>query len=91
MGKPDALSRRADHGTGSNDNSNLVLLPPKLFAVRAMEGLEFAGPELDILRDIRQAVRRLEEESVAKAVREMRKSSVRTLRSAEWSEREGLL
>ena len=37
MDKPDALSRRADHGTGTNDNSNIVLLPPKLFRVRALE------------------------------------------------------
>jgi len=39
MGKPDALSRRSDHGTGANDNSDVVLLTPKLFAVRALEGL----------------------------------------------------
>ena len=32
MGKPDALSRRADHGTGSNNNSNITLLTPGLFA-----------------------------------------------------------
>ncbi len=91
MGKPDALFRRADHGTGANDNLNLVLLPHKLFAVCAMEGLEFAGPELDILQDIRQGVRQPEEEPVAKAVWEMRKSSAHSLRSAEWSERDGLL
>jgi len=49
MGKPDALSCRFDHGTGTNDNSDLVLLTPKLFAVRALEGLQFTGPEQDIL------------------------------------------
>jgi len=49
MGKPDALSRRADHGTGADDNSNIVLLRPELFTVRAMEGLQFVGPEQDIL------------------------------------------
>jgi len=38
MGKPDALSRRSDHGTSANDNSDVVLLTPKLFAVRALEG-----------------------------------------------------
>jgi len=26
MGKPDALSRRADHGNGASDNENIVLL-----------------------------------------------------------------
>jgi hypothetical protein len=40
MGKSDALSQRADHGTGSDDNTNIVLLTPGLFAVRALEGLE---------------------------------------------------
>jgi len=54
MGKPDVLSRRSDHSTGANDNSDVVLLTPKLFAVRTLEGLEFTGPEQDILRDIRQ-------------------------------------
>jgi len=49
MGKPDALSRRADHGTSADDNSNIVLLRPELFTVRAMEGLQFVGPEQDIL------------------------------------------
>jgi hypothetical protein len=31
MGKPDALSRRADHGSGQGDNDNLTLLSPDLF------------------------------------------------------------
>jgi len=52
MGKPNALSRRSDHGTGADNNSDIVLLTPKLFAVHALEGLEFTGPEQDILRDI---------------------------------------
>ena len=91
MGKPDALSCRADHGTGAGDNSNIVLLPPKLFAVRALEGLQFTGPEQDIFRDIRQGSKRLEEEPVAKAVQELRRTSTRSLQSAEWSECDGLL
>ena len=91
MGKPDALSHRADHGTGADDNSDVVLLAPKLFVVRALEALEFVGPEHDIMRDIRQGVKNPEEESVAKAARELQKSSTRSVRSAEWSESEGLL
>ena len=55
MGKPDALSWHADDGTGEGDNSNITLLTPKLFAVRALEGVEVAGAEVDILRDIRAA------------------------------------
>jgi len=52
MGKPDTLSRRSDHGTGANDNSDIILLTPKLFAVCMLEGLQFAGLEQHILQDI---------------------------------------
>jgi hypothetical protein len=31
MGKPDALSRQADHRSGQGDNENLTLLSPELF------------------------------------------------------------
>ena len=91
IGKPDALSRRADHGTGVDDNSNIVLLPPSRFAVRALEGLEFAGLEQKILQDICQGAKSPKEEPVAKAVQELRKSSTRSLQSAEWSQNDGLL
>ena len=39
MGKLDALSQRSDHGSGSEDNQNLTLLTPSLFAVGALEWL----------------------------------------------------
>jgi len=81
MGKPDALSRRADHGTGEGDNSDITLLTPKFFAVRALEGLEVAGAEVDILRDIRAGSRDPQEEPVAKAVKELWKSSARSVLS----------
>jgi len=79
MGKPDALSRRADHRTGSNDNSNIVLLPLKLFVAQALEGLEFAGPKLDILQDIHKGVKQPEEEPVARAVRQLQHLSTPSL------------
>jgi len=91
MGKPDALSCRSDHGTGADDNSDIMLLTPKLFAVHALEGLQFTGPEQDILRDIQQGTKQPKEEPVARAAQELRKSSTRSLRSAELSERDGLL
>jgi len=91
MGKPDALSRRSNHGTGADDNSDVVLLTLKLFAVCALEGLEFTGLEQDILRDIRQGTKQPKEEPVARAAQELRKSSTRSLRSAEWSEHDSLL
>jgi len=49
MGKPDALSCRSNHGTGADNNSDLMLLTPKLFVVHALEGLQFTGPGQDIL------------------------------------------
>src|SRR6266702_7868220 len=91
MGKPDALSRRADHGTGAGDNSNIVLLAPTVFTARALEGLEFAGPELDILCNIRKGVGTPTDEPVAEPARQLRKASNRSLRSREWSNRDGLL
>ena len=65
MGKPDAPSRRSDHGTGADDNSDIVLLTPQLFAVRALEGLQFAGLEQDILRDIWQGTKQPKDEPIA--------------------------
>jgi len=54
MGKMDALFCRSDHGTGSEDNDNMVLLTPNFLAVRALEGLEAAGEKQGILKDIRK-------------------------------------
>ena len=39
MGKPDALSRRLDHGKGAFDNEDVVLLRPELLAIRALKGV----------------------------------------------------
>jgi len=79
MGKLDALSRRSDHGTGTDNNSDVVLLTLKLFAVHALEGLQFTGPEQDILRDIRQGTKQPKEEPIARAIQELRKSSTCSL------------
>jgi len=54
MGKPDALSRRADHGNGASDNEDVVLLQPEFLAVRALEGVELTGVEQKILSNIRK-------------------------------------
>src|SRR5882762_2987848 len=92
MGKPDALSRRADHGSGSDDNSNITLLTPGFFAVRALEGLEVVGEERDILKDIRKGTRDGEkEEAVAKVVKELKATRSRSVLSAEWSIADGIL
>jgi hypothetical protein len=53
MGKPDALSRRADHGSGQNDNDNMTLLSPELFRIHRLSAIALVGPERDIIRDVR--------------------------------------
>jgi hypothetical protein len=50
MGKSDALSRRADHGSGSDDNRDITLLTPNFFVVRALEGVQVEGQERELLK-----------------------------------------
>jgi hypothetical protein len=93
MGKPDALSRRADHGSGQGDNNNLTLLAPELFRIHALAGVRLEGEERNILREVRRSLKvDVQEELVAKAARELRKDKSRgTIKSAKWSESDGLL
>ncbi|EEB89036.1 hypothetical protein MPER_12920 [Moniliophthora perniciosa FA553] len=93
MGKPDALSRRADHGKGEHDNEDIVLLDPKLFHIRALEAVKVEGEERDILHDIRNSMNNGDlEEPIAKAAAELRKDPThRSVQSAEWNQDNGLL
>ena len=92
MGKLDALSQRPDHGKGASDNEDVILLQPELIAVRALEGLRLEGLERDMLREIRQGNQKGDqEEPIAKAARELRQTSSKTVCSAEWSEDDGVL
>jgi hypothetical protein len=93
MGKLDALSRRTDHGSGQGDNDNLTLLAPELFRIHALVGVRLEGDERNILWEVQCSLRDdVQEESVAKAARELRKDKGRgTIKSAEWSKSDGLL
>jgi hypothetical protein len=93
MGKPDALSRRADHGSGQGDNDKLTLLAPELFRIHTLAGARLEGDERNILQEVRCSLRDdAQEESVAKTARELQKDKGRgTVKSAEWSESDGLL
>jgi hypothetical protein len=83
MGKSDALSRRADHGTGSGDNADITLLTPAFFAARALEGVELVGEEWEILKDVRKGTRDGEkEEAVAKVAKELLASNGQLVCSA---------
>jgi hypothetical protein len=50
MGKPDALSRWADHGSGREDNKDMTLLGPDLFRIHALSGLDIVGEEHNICK-----------------------------------------
>jgi len=92
MGKPDTLSRRADHGNRASDNNNIVLLQPEFLAVRALEGVELTGIEQKILSNIYKGNRnRDQEEPIAKAARELQNSTNKAVYSLEWSNIDGLL
>ena len=52
MKKSDALSRRADHGTKEQDNSNIILLKPDMFQVAALTHTDLEGEEVGIFQRI---------------------------------------
>jgi hypothetical protein len=93
MGKPDALSRWADHRSGQGDNNNLTLLAPELFWIHVLAGIRLEGKEHNILREVQRSLHDdMQEESVVKAARELQKDKGRgTIKSAEWSKSDGLL
>ena len=72
----------------------MVLLTLNFFAVQALEGLEAAGEEQGILKDIRKGTQDGEkEEPVARAARELQglEALARSVKSVEWSLSDGLL
>jgi hypothetical protein len=52
MGKPDALSRWADHGSRKGYNDNLMLLAPELFQTYTLAGARLEGDEQNILQEV---------------------------------------
>jgi hypothetical protein len=48
--RPYTLSRRADHGSGLEDNRDITLLTPNFFTVRALEGMKVEGEEQELLK-----------------------------------------
>jgi hypothetical protein len=93
MGKPDALSRWANHGSRKGDNDNLMLLAQELFWIHVLAGTRLEGNECNILREVWCSLRdNVQAVSVAKAARKLWKDKGRGMvKSAEWSESDGLL
>ena len=68
------------------------MLKPEHFVVAALSGLAVAGDEVEIVDDIKSAIRESElDEPAARAVKELKKGRTRSVRSAEWDQRDGLL
>ena len=85
MGKPDALSRRAD-------NDNITLLTPELFVIKALEGITVEGEEQDVLGEIRQWNHVGEQEDlVVTAAKALWEAHGNAVHSSEWKESDGLL
>ena len=52
MGKSDTLSHRVDHRSGGRDNMDMTMLPPSLFAIRALKGVTAIRAKAEVLQDI---------------------------------------
>ena len=89
IGRADSLSRRVDWAERvERDNENQVILKREWIEVRAMEQL-VEGPEEEIVKKIKEA--RDKDKEVIKAVEEMKKAEVKTLRDEEWQIEKGLV
>jgi len=81
-----------DHKEGiEHDNEDVVLLKPEYFKVCMLhqDHLLIEGHKESILAKIRKS--KDLDESVIKAVEELKKLSTRQLRSEKWSEEQGLM
>ena len=86
--KPDALSRRADHGRGKDDNKNQVLLRPDLFQVKTITQIPLVGLESSFMQRIRDGQDK--DESVVKVVKEL-DSTTSQLHKDEWKVEDGCI
>ena len=85
----DSLSGRVDWAKGvERDNENQVMLKKEWLEVRVIKQL-IEGLEEEIVKKIKEA--RDKNEEVIKAVEEMKKVGVKTLRDEEWQIEKGLV
>ena len=89
--KPDTLSRRADHGKGDENNTDITLLKPEYFQVYTLRRghILLTGEEQGLLRRIRDT--RDYDEPVAKAMELLKRSGQRSLAGEEWSHEQDLI
>src|SRR5260370_8215339 len=86
MGRPDALSRRADHPRGADDNADFTLLTPEVFELRATEAVTLEGEEAIFMERIQQSAQF--DDPVVKALKAL---DAGELRSDEWTHTEGIV
>src|SRR5260221_1536032 len=86
MGRPDALSRWADHPRGADDNADFTLLTPEVFELRATEAVTLEGEEAIFMERIQQSTQF--DDPVVKALKAL---DMGELRSNEWMHAEGIV
>jgi len=85
MGKADGLSRRPDwQEEMEKDNKDRTLIKPKW-----VRGVEMIVEEENLRERIKTAQK--EDERVVKAVEELKKAEVKTLRNEEWEIEDGIV
>ena len=85
MGKVDGLSRRLDWQKGmEKDNEDQTLIKPE-----QIRGMEMLMQEKDLKERIRKAQEG--DEKIVKAVEELKKAGIKTLRDKEWEVENGIV
>src|SRR5258707_1415600 len=86
MGRPDALSRQADHPRGADNNMDFTLLTPEVFELRAMEAITLEGEEAAFMEWIQWSAQY--DNPVVKALKAL---DAGELCSDEWMHAEGVV
>src|SRR6266446_9224917 len=86
MGRPDTLSRQADHLKGADDNVDCTLLTPEVFELRVMEAIMLEGKEAAFMEQIQQSDQY--DDLVVKALKAL---DMGELCSDEWTHAEGVV
>ena len=82
MGKADSLSRRPDWEVEvEKDNEDETLVKPEWLEVRKTEVVEIIVDGVDLLKEVRKS--KVKDDEVVKAVEEMKRAGVKTLRDEE--------
>ena len=90
--KPNVLFYRLNHGNGSYNNRNMVLMKPELLAAQVIEEMTFESEEQSLLMDIYYKNQLFyQEKPMARAARKLQQSSAKSIHSFEWSEVNRLL